>query len=833
LATQNPHFAPIGKKLRRSPVEISTNIAGAFAEFMKIASPVYLSAHPGVEPSPWEMALRYGASTLVTLLAIGGAQLEVRNDFAAVLATLTLLGVPVSLYLRLNDMRVGPLTIHRGLWNAATVLGTFVAALGYVWWTLSRWLAPILSGQSTHNFWLNFGSGEAVTLLIQVFLIFAAFRSFALISDKDATLATVPSFSVLLLLIPVHKGIEVVIYFLAWTVVATFLFALDHRSEIRTGVSATVPSLRPGQDVRLATRSLFSILGLSLAAALGISYYLASRDASQRSSTETAITTLATRLTNMAFSLPNTSVNSGPERQIDFSSSPNTASRSALWQVQAWTYGRKQIRPEYWRLFALDYYNGATWAQHRGSAKRIKLDSVDITNWPSRRARPQWQNSNASSSGSFNPRDASGNSSIRSIQRRVFPGFDIEKKMPSETRQFGVSGVVVRQNVVAMVPNIGFVPVVPSVHAIVLPDSQQKEIRVSSEGGFDLGVVEVGHSILTFSQVPVMPEYGTVRSAMLRTGMVASQAPRPISDITLSADQREKALQLPTNTPARMRELSASMLAGLSPNESNLRRAQRMALAIQKDATYTLRPPTIPEGRDAADYFLFDGGKRGYCTYFAGALTVLCRIQGIPSRVVSGFTNAEWGESGVGLLREANAHAWTEVWVEGKGWAIVDATPAADRGDNAPTWIENWGDLAVSEVSRIAMLLRGRIVFLGIVALIGIAALLLRWRNRYGLVLPYRKSRLDEDGERRAVIEIYRRISRHISRRFRPRAGWETPDEWVQPFTATLAPDDAESLRRLTALYLHARYGSRPLPDGSALLAREIAAQIGWKRLPS
>jgi hypothetical protein len=88
-------------------------------------------------------------------------------------------------------------------------------------------------------------------------------------------------------------------------------------------------------------------------------------------------------------------------------------------------------------------------------------------------------------------------------------------------------------------------------------------------------------------------------------------------------------------------------------------------------------------------------GRRGYCTYFAGALTVLCRAAGMPARVVSGFANPEWqgaDAEGVAVLRAANAHAWTEVWIDGWGWTTLDATPSDDRGDNAPGFLQNFRD---------------------------------------------------------------------------------------------------------------------------------------------
>ncbi|RYG74137.1 hypothetical protein EON80_02695 [bacterium] len=804
---------------------------------MPSPTPVYVTAKLQAEPSTWELVLRYVAATAATLLAIAGAQLVVPNQIIVVITIATLIGVPVSLYLRLTDMKLGGYHVPRLLLNGITVVGTFVTATYYIFWSMREMLIPLLNGGSAQLFFIRFGAGELVGLLMQVFLLFAAFRSFALISDKDATLTTVPSFSVLLLLIPVHKGVEVVFYFLAWTVVATILFALDHRSEIRSTALAYVPSTSPGQDVRMAGRSLGTILMVSMIAAVGISYYLTSRDPQQRSAAETAISSLATRITNMALSLPETSVNSGPERQIDFASNPTTLTRSALWRVQAFTYGGKPIRPEYWRLFSLDRYNGAVWSQSnivggRTTTTRVPVTDLTDDRWPDQRLfRQQVQVQTEPSIFERRRGDDRGEGRGDGFRLRPPPrdfrvtGFDISTRAPKISEQFGPSAGIVRQNVTAVVPNIGYLPVAPAVQVLTIRGSEQKEVRLQKDGAIDLGVVESQQTVRVLSEIPGLPEYGMIRGDIPTQQLTAAEIER--SGIKLSAAERRVALLLPPRLPARVKALAKQMLVGSEANESNLRRAQRLALEIQQGSVYTLRPPSVPADRDAADYFLFEGNRRGYCTYFAGALAVLCRTQGIPARVVSGFVNPEWeASSGSGLLLEANAHAWTEVWVEGWGWAIVDATPADDRGDNAPTWFESWTDFFSSSTAGVVEWVRGKMVYLGLLSLIGIAFILQRFRkHKFGFSLRL-NLRYDEDSERRAVVEIYRAMARQIARQFRQPAKWETPDEWLQPYAATLDVPEAEALRRLTSLYLMALYRGKPLPQGSARLARDSATYL-------
>ena len=107
------------------------------------------------------------------------------------------------------------------------------------------------------------------------------------------------------------------------------------------------------------------------------------------------------------------------------------------------------------------------------------------------------------------------------------------------------------------------------------------------------------------------------------------------------------------------------------------------ALAIQRylqtNYRYNLNVATPPEGVDFAAWFLI-GEKEGYCTYFATAMTLLCRISGIPARYVTGYL-AVPDESGKAVVTGENAHAWTEIYLNGFGWLDIDATP---RGDNRP-----------------------------------------------------------------------------------------------------------------------------------------------------
>ena len=95
---------------------------------------------------------------------------------------------------------------------------------------------------------------------------------------------------------------------------------------------------------------------------------------------------------------------------------------------------------------------------------------------------------------------------------------------------------------------------------------------------------------------------------------------------------------------------------------------------LQVEFTYELGVPTL-KADSTMDDFIFNE-KRGHCSRFASAMAVLARMRGIPSRVVVGYVPQEYNRLGEFYnIRDRNRHAWTEVWIDGRGWVSYDATP--------------------------------------------------------------------------------------------------------------------------------------------------------------
>jgi transglutaminase-like putative cysteine protease len=136
--------------------------------------------------------------------------------------------------------------------------------------------------------------------------------------------------------------------------------------------------------------------------------------------------------------------------------------------------------------------------------------------------------------------------------------------------------------------------------------------------------------------------------------------------------ERNGALRLPTGGAQRARALAQSWRAeGLAPREIVDR---ALGMFREQPFIYTLAPPQL--GDDPVDEFLFTT-RSGFCEHYASSFTVLMRAAGVPARVVTGYLGGEINPvDGYLVVRQSEAHAWSEVWLENEGWVRVDPTAA-------------------------------------------------------------------------------------------------------------------------------------------------------------
>jgi transglutaminase-like putative cysteine protease len=138
----------------------------------------------------------------------------------------------------------------------------------------------------------------------------------------------------------------------------------------------------------------------------------------------------------------------------------------------------------------------------------------------------------------------------------------------------------------------------------------------------------------------------------------------------LSNVARKIETALPLNRNPRTRELAARLREHARADPEFVRAA--IDFLRTGGFQYSLTPPKLDF--DSVDDFLFHT-REGFCGHFASAFVALLRAGGVPARVVTGYQGGEWNPIGGYLvIRQSDAHAWAEVWIDGRGWRRIDPT---------------------------------------------------------------------------------------------------------------------------------------------------------------
>ncbi len=137
--------------------------------------------------------------------------------------------------------------------------------------------------------------------------------------------------------------------------------------------------------------------------------------------------------------------------------------------------------------------------------------------------------------------------------------------------------------------------------------------------------------------------------------------------------RRETELRLPPGSNPRTRALARQLMERAGSPEAF--RDEVLAYFRNEAFFYTLQPPLLPD-EDSMDRFLFET-RRGFCEHYAYAFAVMARSVGIPARIVGGYLGGEINPvNRTVIVHQFDAHAWTEIWLEGQGWVRVDPTAA-------------------------------------------------------------------------------------------------------------------------------------------------------------
>lgn len=160
-------------------------------------------------------------------------------------------------------------------------------------------------------------------------------------------------------------------------------------------------------------------------------------------------------------------------------------------------------------------------------------------------------------------------------------------------------------------------------------------------------------------------------------------------NLALSTQQRQVNLALPSGGNPQSRQFAQRLYhqAGDDPIAYTNAIAQWMR---SQQFRYTLSPPTL--GSNRIDDFLF-ATRAGFCEHYASSFTYLMRAAGVPARVVAGYQGGQLGRDGKSWeVRQMDAHAWSEIWVQGRGWVRVDPT-----GFVAPNRVEQGMDTVTQD----------------------------------------------------------------------------------------------------------------------------------------
>lgn len=342
------------------------------------------------------------------------------------------------------------------------------------------------------------------------------------------------------------------------------------------------------------------------------------------------------------------------------------------------------------------------------------------------------------------------------------------------------------------------------------------------------------------------------------------RAPRPIKNHTryrvesllelppeqeLSPVQKKWCLQRPRKINPRLIGFARSLKTKHRTNEKIV---EAMLDYFRENGFVYTREPGFLDWQNPFGDFLFNT-RKGFCEHYASAFAFIMRLSGVPARVVVGYQGGEYNPVGSYLVvRQADAHAWCEVWFPRKGWTRIDPTAVvsperveygfgvsrslsgldiaegADRSEAIQRvmkrgfwkkllqnlryywdtidnhwnlWIISYDRFSQRDVLKTMGVLSG-----GIVALLMLTTLLAVLF--YGLVSYFLKRQVRADDP---VLKVYDRFLRKLRRSGISIPSWEGPLDLGQR-VSTILPGRAAEIQDILSLYIRLRYGRPPRP---------------------
>lgn len=325
----------------------------------------------------------------------------------------------------------------------------------------------------------------------------------------------------------------------------------------------------------------------------------------------------------------------------------------------------------------------------------------------------------------------------------------------------------------------------------------------------------------------------------------------------LGPRERSEALEVPPSISPAVRKLAQSWTA----QSSNPRAIVNSALQFfqTEGFTYSLSPGEFT--KNDLEEFLFHR-RVGFCGHYAASFATLMRLAGIPARLVVGYLGGEYNDLGhFFLVRQADAHAWCEVWLPSNGWTRVDPTTAVAPGRaslDLSSFLEGriasgqmeagrsafltrlarsalfnnirlaWQTLSyewdtrliafdadVQEVflDSIGLAKRGPFVLIIEILIIAVALLVIY----FSWMQLRSRSRTDH------VKALYERFCRKAARLGVRRDPWEGPSDFSSR-AALLLPGESERIRQISDTYIALRYAPEPTTTVLDRFAKDVSA---------
>lgn len=143
-------------------------------------------------------------------------------------------------------------------------------------------------------------------------------------------------------------------------------------------------------------------------------------------------------------------------------------------------------------------------------------------------------------------------------------------------------------------------------------------------------------------------------------------------DMTLRPRELQRWLRLPEEGNSESKAFAAQLYEDSGSDQAYIQNV--LAYFTSEPFYYSLQPPLLDA--NPVDQFLFDT-REGFCEHFSSSFTYLMRAAGIPARVVTGYQGGEYNPYDETLVvRQYDAHAWSEVWLADQGWVRIDPTAA-------------------------------------------------------------------------------------------------------------------------------------------------------------